>query len=219
VLRRLLNLVTVLSLLLFVAVVVLWVRSRFRWDRIAWGPEGPVEAATESGTCHAVSSVTGHLVYSRLTWQVETAAEGPTDEGESVEAEETADEETDDVGAGRSFESRPIEPGRHFLYLAAAHALGDSGREFGLFSVGTSDFGFQEAAEIARFRRLSVTVPYWAVGSFGALLPFARLASLYKRSIRRRRARGGLCPRCGYDLRASPGRCPECGSAREEPEP
>jgi hypothetical protein len=29
---------------------------------------------------------------------------------------------------------------------------------------------------------------------------------------RRRRSTPGLCPKCGYDLRATPTRCPECGT-------
>jgi hypothetical protein len=44
---------------------------------------------------------------------------------------------------------------------------------------------------------------------------FAYIAWPYSKS--EIRAQKGLCPNCGYDLRATPDQCPECGSIPEKP--
>jgi hypothetical protein len=55
----------------------------------------------------------------------------------------------------------------------------------------------------------SIRVPFWCVALATAAVPCLTLAQRVRRASRRR---AGLCPDCGYDLRATPARCPECGT-------
>jgi len=50
-----------------------------------------------------------------------------------------------------------------------------------------------------------VTLSYWLIVLLTFILPTSRLHF-------RKRHRPGLCPKCRYDLRATPDRCPECGT-------
>ena len=63
-----------------------------------------------------------------------------------------------------------------------------------------------------------VMVPYWSIALVLAVAPWVSVRGLLRRVKQNRRVRAGLCPECGYDLRATPGRCPECGGANSNDE-
>jgi len=69
---------------------------------------------------------------------------------------------------------------------------------------GKLGFRFEKRANLTL-----VGIPFWLIslssGCFGWIL--------WKR---KRLPRPGLCPTCGYDLRATPARCPECGTVPKE---
>lgn len=71
-----------------------------------------------------------------------------------------------------------------------------------------------QSEEYPRWYRREFALRYWVPAVF---LGWAPVALSWPIVRRHRRLRRGLCPSCGYDLRASPEKCPECG--KETPKP
>jgi len=59
----------------------------------------------------------------------------------------------------------------------------------------------------------SITFPYWFAVLVTTILP---AVWVIKRLPGRTLKKFGLCPSCGYDLRATPDRCPECGFTSDQ---
>ena len=76
------------------------------------------------------------------------------------------------------------------------------------------DAGWYTVRNVNGVRSVTGVAPFWCIALAIALLPLSWLSVRLRSHLRQRRERRtGLCPTCGYDLRATPNRCPECGAA------
>jgi hypothetical protein len=91
----------------------------------------------------------------------------------------------------------------------SAYALDPSSPMYG-FAGFSHEHIVYDVGIFADFERRDLAMPYWFMSILLAIGPVLRLRATIRR---RRRQRVGLCPACGYDLRATPDRCPECGRA------
>jgi hypothetical protein len=93
------------------------------------------------------------------------------------------------------FRARPWSPGWH-----DAH--------FDYFRSG-GDFRYRDGIDGAFF---DIGAPYWFICFLTAIAPAAWLTLRHFHN----RPPSGLCPKCRYDLGATPERCPECGTVVAE---
>jgi hypothetical protein len=187
--RRLLNLLTALSLLPCVAVCVLWARSFPRAERVRW-KRSHVTGPRQYQVIRSLFVADGLIVYLGDV----TLAEY---EGDEVITEPLFEPSRQPDGV-----SRDSATSRGFL-----DGLNDSDYwpRYGFLA---ETRGTQFAPRDGTWYTV-VSIPCWAVAAPAALLPAGRLVSSVRRRLRRRRC---ACGSCGYDLTGNvSGVCPECG--------
>jgi hypothetical protein len=192
--RRLLHVLTVVSLLLCVASVALWVqsdRAPVMYERTqCW----PAEARSEVFQCY--SGAGGF----ELVWSWQVSIDPPQSMREAL------DQPVESRWMPRQQFSGPPLPGTPWWMR-----LGFDWRDF------RDEIRTQSNDRIPfviRDHMLMAGAPYWAVMLVAAALPLWAAGRWGRRRRRARRLRRGLCPSCGYDLTGNvSGACPECGWA------
>jgi hypothetical protein len=172
-----------MAFLLFVATVGVWVRSYFVADDVRLAaPEFP---AGEYHYRYALSVWRGRLI---VSWVRNVTAYTPPlvyCSWESMTAE------WEPYGDGQ------FKPGETRLGI-------------GVTTFETGRGGTQSGSE-EQDREWDVRLPMWPLAAICGVPAAVWIWGVWRRTRGTAAARLGLCPGCGYDLRASSDRCPECG--------
>lgn len=196
--QRLFTAIGFLSLVLLLGLATIWIRSYWRFD--LFGYEGPVRRGQTQWGCNGSS---GYGVFESECWWRRNPREAPR--------------------PNSFFAHSSVQATRAGAIAHSAYAKSLGGFDFAGFRFARRDMDpeggrsqnpgppgapvVQPATQIV----WNVAVPFWQPAALLGIVPACWLARVTRQRRQRRRARMGLCLRCGYDLRASQGRCPECG--------
>ena len=222
--RILLNALTVLSLLFFMATVVFWVRSH-RHRHTIWFRNEVLHENGYQYTVRTIESAGGKFVVARLQidamGQVSLPGERPNDGWRTLGPGDGGDWS---IGPKRGFMHQEFagpsslqRSGQWSAWEGHDESLGllwyDGGAKF---FERRSNLPFAPPGDLiiyyAPWRSWHFVVPYWLSALLFGALPLRHVTMSVKRRVEERRRRAGLCRSCGYDLRATPERCPECGA-------
>ena len=186
-LRRLFTLLSALSLLLCVAVCVLWVRSNRPVQDYVVRPGETTFMVQSKGSrlwlqrWRVADPLPSRPAASDLWWVLRGTTNPPYQRTTAIEV-------------GYTPPPPSLSNGFGFGWLESDLGTSRNGRPLGT--------------------RQLLAVPHWSLMTVFAIVP---CLWILRRARARGRVRAGLCPSCGYDLRATPGRCPECGTVPREP--
>ena len=135
------------------------------------------------------------ILWTRSFWAPTDLELGASDHGIAIRAERGEVE----LSVGRPTKVYYLMPYRNWSVPTLAETCE---HHLGGFGVNWTTIG--------PFSNRRLVMPSWFLVAAFAVPPVVWLL-LWRRRVRR--IREHLCPKCGYDLRASSGRCPECGTA------
>src|SRR4051794_32506741 len=200
--RRLFNVLTLLSLLPCAAVASLWARRGLGVTAMEW--------VTPRGACWQVYSARNCISVIHISDWSESSGIRSTGYSTDGPRRDHPVSCLDFGPMGGARHATYAVPGLS-LYSGALCVVVDSAGKVKRMPPYLSEITPQDFSPPLPFWQVAVRHEAAVIGL--ALLPAVWLVRVARLRIRTRSfTRRGLCPRCGYDQRATPGRCPECGT-------
>jgi hypothetical protein len=194
--RRFFNLAAAVSLVMCVATVVFWYRSRRTNDTVVYSISA-LEPTIIEPLCHSESA----RITIGVQWydpnQFDAVFFRPMVDGEPS-APWAYTRSSNPEAAGKFVRPRPAE-------FTGVEFLG-------------AEVAFRKWNPRSKRHDTAVILPWWMLAVLTGGLPGCWAVQRFRQRLRCDRATASPpCPTCGYDLRATPDRCPECGTTTAPP--